>query len=199
MNRQASIATSEVLDTLPSYQADLLAQKFIEIYKDPVAMVTYLSSPEFAQDILKLAGKAKAIFEAEQVLARDRQQPPPQHARARAPNIQRLPMTASTRQSTQAPPTARCERGFTHMACAPPPPRPPSPRWDPLEPHPPPATQRCLFLESPIYVFGDTHGNLEDLHFFSDNIWKLGINLSAGRFLFLGECKSCVRGPEMGI
>lgn len=132
MNRQASIATSEVLDTLPSYQADLLAQKFIEIYKDPVAMVTYLSSPEFAQDILKLAGKAKAIFEAEQVLARDRQQPPPQHARARAPNIQRLPMTASTRQSTQAPPTARCERGFTHMACAPPPPRPPSPRWDPL-------------------------------------------------------------------
>ena len=72
MNRQASIATSEVLDTLPSYQADLLAQKFIEIYKDPVAMVTYLSSPEFAQDILKLAGKAKTIFEAEQVLARAR-------------------------------------------------------------------------------------------------------------------------------
>ena len=33
---------------------------------------------------------------------------------------------------------------------------------------------RCLLLQSPVYVFGDIHGNLEDLHFFSDNIWKLG-------------------------
>lgn len=46
---------------------------------------------------------------------------------------------------------------------------------------------RCLFLQSPIYVFGDVHGNLEDLHFFADNIWKLGIDLTAGHFLFLGD------------
>lgn len=46
---------------------------------------------------------------------------------------------------------------------------------------------RCLFLQSPVYVFGDIHGNLEDLHFFADNIWKLGIELTAGKFLFLGD------------
>jgi hypothetical protein len=45
---------------------------------------------------------------------------------------------------------------------------------------------RCLFLESPCYVLGDIHGNLEDLNFFADNLWKIGINLTAGRFLFLG-------------
>ena len=37
---------------------------------------------------------------------------------------------------------------------------------------------RVLRLESPAYVFGDTHGNLEDLHFFSDHIWKLGVSLT---------------------
>lgn len=36
-------------------------------------------------------------------------------------------------------------------------------------------------------IFGDIHGNLEDLHFFSDNIWRLGMNLTAGNFLFLGD------------
>lgn len=115
---------------------------------------------------------------------------------------------------------------------------------------------RCAFLQSPVYVFGDIHGNLEvrisgleaasvltpqeaseharcglnglacarltsmkrrqsqtsyittpsrmhcgcyfmyqptlcnasqDLHFFADNIWKLGMNLTAGKFLFLGD------------
>ncbi|CAN0491576.1 unnamed protein product, partial [Discosporangium mesarthrocarpum] len=46
---------------------------------------------------------------------------------------------------------------------------------------------RCVFLQSPVYVFGDIHGNLEDLHFFADNIWKLGMNLTAGKFLFLGD------------
>jgi hypothetical protein len=30
-------------------------------------------------------------------------------------------------------------------------------------------------------------GNLEDLNFFADNIWKLGMNLTAGKFLFLGD------------
>ena len=34
---------------------------------------------------------------------------------------------------------------------------------------------RVAFLQSPAYVFGDIHGNLEDLHFFSDNVWRLGM------------------------
>ncbi len=58
---------------------------------------------------------------------------------------------------------------------------------------------RCLFMQSPVYVFGDIHGNLEDLHFFSDNLWKLGMDLTAGQFLFLGDyvdrgmsCLECV-------
>lgn len=46
---------------------------------------------------------------------------------------------------------------------------------------------RVVFLQSPCYVFGDIHGNLEDLHFFSDNIWRLGMSLTAGNFLFLGD------------
>lgn len=46
---------------------------------------------------------------------------------------------------------------------------------------------RVVFLQSPAYVFGDIHGNLEDLHFFSDNIWRLGMSLTAGNFLFLGD------------
>lgn len=54
-------------------------------------------------------------------------------------------------------------------------------------------------MQSPVYVFGDIHGNLEDLHFFADNIWKLGMDLTAGKFLFLGDyvdrglsCLECV-------
>ena len=46
---------------------------------------------------------------------------------------------------------------------------------------------RVVYLQSPCYVFGDIHGNLEDLHFFSDNIWRLGMSLTAGNFLFLGD------------
>lgn len=46
---------------------------------------------------------------------------------------------------------------------------------------------RCVFIQSPVYVFGDIHGNLEDLHFFADNIWKLGMHLTSGKFLFLGD------------
>lgn len=58
---------------------------------------------------------------------------------------------------------------------------------------------RVVFIQSPAYVFGDIHGNLEDLHFFSDNIWRLGMSLTAGNFLFLGDyvdrglhCLECV-------
>lgn len=46
---------------------------------------------------------------------------------------------------------------------------------------------RVIFLQSPCYVFGDIHGNLEDLHFFSDNLWRLGMALTAGNFVFLGD------------
>lgn len=58
---------------------------------------------------------------------------------------------------------------------------------------------RCVFLQSPAYVIGDIHGNLEDLHFFADNLWKQGMDLSAGRFVFLGDyvdrgmcCLECI-------
>lgn len=58
---------------------------------------------------------------------------------------------------------------------------------------------RCINLPSPCYVFGDIHGNLEDLHFFADNVWKLGMDLTAGHFLFLGDyvdrglnCLECI-------
>jgi archaellum component FlaC len=58
---------------------------------------------------------------------------------------------------------------------------------------------RVAFLQSPVYVFGDIHGNFEDLHFFSDNIWRLGMSLTAGNFLFLGDyvdrgmsCLECI-------
>ncbi|OQS05454.1 hypothetical protein THRCLA_02422, partial [Thraustotheca clavata] len=46
---------------------------------------------------------------------------------------------------------------------------------------------RCIHIEGPTYVFGDIHGNLSDLKFFSENIWKMGIGLTAGTFLFLGD------------
>jgi hypothetical protein len=49
------------------------------------------------------------------------------------------------------------------------------------------AEPRVAFVQSPAYVFGDIHGNLEDLHFFSDNVWRLGMALTAGNFVFLGD------------
>jgi Calcineurin-like phosphoesterase len=46
---------------------------------------------------------------------------------------------------------------------------------------------RCLYVQSPCHVFGDIHGNLDDLHFFGENIWNKGIKLTPGRLLFLGD------------
>ncbi|KAG7393537.1 hypothetical protein PHYPSEUDO_007374 [Phytophthora pseudosyringae] len=46
---------------------------------------------------------------------------------------------------------------------------------------------RCLDLPSPVYVFGDVHGNWTDLRFFAEHIWPLGLELTAGSFLFLGD------------
>ena len=38
-----------------------------------------------------------------------------------------------------------------------------------------------------MYTFGDLHGNLTDLNFFGQNLWKFGMALTAGKFLFLGD------------
>ncbi|KAH9261175.1 hypothetical protein BASA81_000879 [Batrachochytrium salamandrivorans] len=46
---------------------------------------------------------------------------------------------------------------------------------------------RVLELKSPIYVFGDTHGNVNDLNFFAETVWPLSMPLTAGSFLFLGD------------
>jgi hypothetical protein len=46
---------------------------------------------------------------------------------------------------------------------------------------------RLLQLSSPMYVLGDIHGNMMDLRFFSENLWTLGLPLTAGTFLFLGD------------
>ena len=34
--------------------------------------------------------------------------------------------------------------------------------------------QRCLEVQSPVYVFGDIHGNMEDLIWLANKLWPLG-------------------------
>ena len=46
---------------------------------------------------------------------------------------------------------------------------------------------RLLRLQSPAYVFGDLHGNLPDLLAFARTMWPLGMHLTPGTFLFLGD------------
>eukprot|EP00559_Dactyliosolen_fragilissimus_P003431 CAMPEP_0184858862 /NCGR_PEP_ID=MMETSP0580-20130426/3896_1 /TAXON_ID=1118495 /ORGANISM="Dactyliosolen fragilissimus" /LENGTH=631 /DNA_ID=CAMNT_0027355195 /DNA_START=26 /DNA_END=1921 /DNA_ORIENTATION=+ len=119
MGRNASISTARELSALSTEHEDAaqasnqrLANRILEMFKDPASHVGYLKSKDFATDILKLNNKVRQIFEVE---------------------------------------------------------------------------PRVCFLQSPAYVFGDIHGNLEDLHFFSDNIWRLGMQLTAGNFVFLGD------------
>jgi uncharacterized membrane protein YgcG len=47
--------------------------------------------------------------------------------------------------------------------------------------------ERVLQLAAPLYVFGDLHGNMHDLAFFQKHLWTLGMGLTAGRFLFMGD------------
>jgi len=44
-----------------------------------------------------------------------------------------------------------------------------------------------LDIRGATHVFGDVHGNIDDLFFFRDNVWPNGMELTAGKFLFLGD------------
>ncbi|CAM9106958.1 unnamed protein product [Phaeothamnion confervicola] len=113
MGRKASVNTATALRGMaPRKRRDDLVLKILNVFKSPTANADYLTSGQFAVDMMELCERVAPVFEAE---------------------------------------------------------------------------PRCVFLQSPVYVFGDIHGNLEDLHFFADNIWKLGMNLTAGKFLFLGD------------
>lgn len=46
---------------------------------------------------------------------------------------------------------------------------------------------RIIQLRAPAYVFGDIHGNMTDLLSFANNLWPLGMHLTPGTFLFLGD------------
>ena len=46
---------------------------------------------------------------------------------------------------------------------------------------------RILRLQSPLYIFGDIHGNLEDLRFFAEHCWNNEMAGSSSDFLFLGD------------
>jgi len=125
MGRNASFTTRSVLKQMKDEDAPHpLAQRIVDMFKDPASHLDYLNGEQFAKDLIKLNHKVKQVLERE---------------------------------------------------------------------------PRVAFLQSPAYIFGDIHGNLEDLHFFSDNIWRLGMTLTAGNFVFLGDyvdrgmsCLECV-------
>ncbi|CAM9183256.1 unnamed protein product, partial [Choristocarpus tenellus] len=113
IGRRVSVATASALQSLaPLQRCDSVSVKMIEMFKRPEVHANYLTSAQFARDVIKICQRVAPLFEAE---------------------------------------------------------------------------PRAVFLQSPVYVFGDIHGNLEDLHFFADNMWKLGMNVTAGKFLFLGD------------
>jgi hypothetical protein len=124
---RGSIATANVLRAIsePSKSSvEILAERFISAFQNPLEYVSYIKSEDFASDIIEICDTVCEIFENE---------------------------------------------------------------------------PRCVFLQSPVYVIGDIHGNLEDLHFFADNLWKCGMGLTAGKFLFCGDyvdrglnCLECI-------
>lgn len=115
MGTRGSLVTQNILEAMNEPKRSThqqLAEKFLQVFKDPVQYIPYLQSEQFARELIQMCQAVRSSFE---------EQP------------------------------------------------------------------RCIFLQSPVYVFGDIHGNLEDLHFFSDNLWRLGMDLAAGQFLFLGD------------
>lgn len=124
---RGSLATANVLRAMPEpskSSVEVLAERFISAFQNPLDYVSYIQSEDFASDIIEICDSICEIFEAE---------------------------------------------------------------------------ARCVFVQSPVYVIGDIHGNLEDLHFFADNLWKCGMGLTAGRFIFCGDyvdrglnCLECV-------
>jgi hypothetical protein len=127
MGTRGSVVTQNILQSIaePKKTASMgIAEKFLNVFQNPVDHISYLQSSLFASDLKQVCESVSEILEKE---------------------------------------------------------------------------PRCLFMQSPVYVFGDIHGNLEDLHFFADNIWKMGMDLTAGQFLFLGDyvdrgmsCLECV-------
>jgi len=115
LGTRESLGTSKILEAMPDpvkSAEQLLSEKFIQVFSAPTEHLSYLSSAQFGNDLIKVCEAVEALLEEE---------------------------------------------------------------------------PRVVFIQSPVYVFGDIHGNLEDLHFFADNIWKLGMDLTAGKFLFLGD------------
>jgi uncharacterized protein YheU (UPF0270 family) len=51
-----------------------------------------------------------------------------------------------------------------------------------------------LRLSAPVYILGDLHGNYRDLQTFAKNFWNMGVNMCAGKLLFLGDYVD--RGPH---
>jgi hypothetical protein len=124
---RGSLLTTNILESIEEEEknkSQIIAERFLHVFQNPVDHLEYLQSVEFACDLKHVCATVSDIFSEE---------------------------------------------------------------------------SRCLYMQSPVYVFGDIHGNLEDLHFFSDNLWKLGMDLTAGQFLFLGDyvdrgmsCLECV-------
>jgi hypothetical protein len=115
MGTRGSVLTQNILEAISEpkkSQAQQIAEKFLNVFHDPVKYLTYLQSEAFAKEFIIVCKAVGDVLEQQ---------------------------------------------------------------------------SRVVFLQSPVYVFGDIHGNLEDLHFFADNIWKLGMDLAAGQFLFLGD------------
>lgn len=115
MGTRGSVLTQNILEAISEPRktaTQLIAEKFLNVFHDPVKYITYLQSENFAKELIQVCKAVSESFESQ---------------------------------------------------------------------------SRVVFLQSPVYVFGDIHGNLEDLHFFSDNLWKLGMDLAAGHYLFLGD------------